>query len=377
MIKNPFVYGEAVLGENFADRQEELCELVRDLMDGERIFLISPRRYGKTSLIMNALEELKSKGLYTVYIDLYKVTSLHKLLELYAREISRTVESKLDKMLDFFKKALPGLRPKVSVGPDGTTSIGIEYVASEEDTLRFLDAIYDLPQKLAEEKKQNFVIVFDEFQEVRNFNGDAIEKSMRASFQHHNKVAYLFVGSKRHVLYDMVANRSRAFYMMGRVMTLGKIPRAEFKQFLEQTFERTGFVLKTGAVDKVLDLIEDFPYNAQYFCHKLWDTYSDTKKIILQDIEPTLDRILTENTPFYLSIWDGLSLHQRQVLQAIAHYGGKDVFSQEFSRVNQLGAVSTVQASIRSLMKNQILDRDNDVYWITDVFLKEWIRRKI
>ncbi|MBC8526817.1 MAG: hypothetical protein H8D22_08175, partial [Candidatus Cloacimonetes bacterium] len=69
-MKNPFVYGEAVTGENFSNRKEELCEITRDLEDCERIFLISPRRYGKTSLIMNALENLRTKGLYTVYIDL-------------------------------------------------------------------------------------------------------------------------------------------------------------------------------------------------------------------------------------------------------------------------------------------------------------------
>jgi len=140
-MKNPFKYGEAVLGEHFADREKELQELVRDLSDCERIFLISPRRYGKTSLIMNALEILKSKEIYTVYIDLYKATSLHKLLEIYVREITNAVETKFEKMLDFLKKTLPGLRPRVTVDPDGTTSIGIEYTNSHEDTFRLLEAI--------------------------------------------------------------------------------------------------------------------------------------------------------------------------------------------------------------------------------------------
>ena len=376
-MKNPFIYGEAVLGENFADRKKELHELVRDLSDCERIFLISPRRYGKTSLIMNALEVLKSKGIYTVYIDLYKATSLHKLLEIYVREITGAVETKFERMLDFFKKTLPGLRPKVTVDPDGTTSIGIEYADSYEDTVRFLDKIFDLPQQLAVEKKRNFVIVFDEFQEIRGFNGEAIEKAMRASIQHQDKVAYLFSGSKRHLLYDMVANRSRAFYMMGRVINLEKIPRAEFMDFILDTFQKTGFTVEHGAIEQVLDLVEDFPYNAQFFFHKLWDNFYDTKLIKLSEVEPTLNQIITENTPIFLSVWDDLSLVQRRLLEAIVHAGSKEILTDESIDKYDLESISTAETALKSLMDKQILDKENDVYWFTDVFFKEWVRRKI
>jgi len=70
-------------------------------------------------------------------------------------------------------------------------------------------------------------------------------------------------------------------------------------------------------------------------------------------------------------------LHQRRVLQAIAHYGGKGIFLHDFVRANDLGAVSTVQTSVRLLVKKQLLDKENDAYWITDIFFKEWIYRKM
>ena len=144
-MKNPFMYGGVVTGENFADRKQELKEIKRDLMDGERIFLISPRRYGKTSLIINALSELKAQGLLTVYIDFYKVTSVQKLLEIFAGEVAAAVESKLEKMFDFLKKLLPGLRPKITIQADGSTIIGIEHIPSEKETLKFLEEIYEIP----------------------------------------------------------------------------------------------------------------------------------------------------------------------------------------------------------------------------------------
>ncbi|MEJ2633965.1 MAG: ATP-binding protein [Calditrichia bacterium] len=376
-MKNPFVYGEAVTGENFTNRTAELAELVRDLGSTERIFLISPRRYGKTSLILKALEELKSKGFYTAYIDLYKVTSLHNFLEIYTREIARAVETKTEKMFNFLKKTLPGLRPKISMQPDGSAALGIEYVSQTEEILHFLDEVYDLPQKLAEKKRTPFIIVFDEFQEVVNLNGDSIEKTMRASFQHHDKVGYLFAGSKRHLIYDMVANPDRAFFKMGRIMNLDKLPRDEFIDFIQNAFHKTGFSIEKNTIAGILEMVNDYPHNAQYLCHKLWDDFSEAKRITDADLGPTLLSLLTENTPMYISIWDGLSLHQRRLLFAIAASGGNALYSQDFIRDNNLGSSSSVQTSVRLLMKRQILDKERNSYFIMDIFFKEWIRRKM
>jgi len=375
-MKNPFIYGEAVIGDNFADREKEMKELIRDLKDCEKIFLISPRRYGKTSLIINALNTLKAEGLYIIYIDLYKVTSLHKLLEFYVREITKAVENKFDRAIKFLKETLPNLRPKITIEPDGSSGIGIEYIPSQRDVLRFLDEIYDLPEKIAKSKNRKFVIAFDEFQEIRNFDGSGVEKGMRASFQHHKKVAYLFAGSKKHILYDMVSNKSKPFYKMGRVMTLNKIPRQEFADFLEKAFLKTGFTLAQGTIEKILDITENYPYNVQYLCHKLWDSYLDEMKISTKNIDPILEEILSEETPLYLLLWDYLSLPQRRLLQAIAKFGGKKVLSQEFIKANDLAAPATVQTSLRLLVKKEILDKADNCYFFTDVFFKEWVKRK-
>ncbi|MFA7711814.1 MAG: ATP-binding protein [Candidatus Neomarinimicrobiota bacterium] len=376
-MKNPFVYGEAVMGENFTDRIKELAEITRDLSSGERLFLISPRRYGKTSLILKALEELKKNDFYIVYMDLYKATSLQAFLEIYTRSIATAVETKTDKILKFFKNTLPGLRPTISLQPDGSASVGIELVPKVSDVLNFLDQIYDLPQKLAKKKGRNFIIVFDEFQEILNLDGESMEKTMRACFQHHDRVGYLFAGSKRHILYDMVSNPERAFYKMGRIINLEKLPRLEFIDFLLNAFKTTGYKIESETLDTLLDLVEDYPYNAQYFCHKLWDEYADTKVIRSEYLEPTLIRILNENAPVYISIWDSLTLHQRRVLQAIARNGGQNILSQEFILENNLGNSSSVQTSIRLLMKRQILDRESGIYFLTDVFFRDWICRLI
>ncbi len=370
-MENPFVYGEVVLGEGFADRKQEMQELIRDIEGGERVFLISPRRYGKTSLIMNVLEEIKKKGYLTAYIDLYKAPSLRDLLIQYSKGVASSGETTLEKMVKLAKELLPGLRPKIEVGTDGTPSLSIDYTAADRDIDRMLEEIYDAPETLAIKRRKRFVVVFDEFQEIQNLNGERIEKAMRASFQHQKRVSYIFAGSKSHLLIDMVINKNRAFYKMGKIMNLHKLPRREFYKFLLKKFEQS------GVMDRILDITEEYPYNAQFLCHELWDLNLDSKRITIGRIDDTLESILSRESNVYLALWDTLSLHQRRLLKAIAVGGGSNIFSKEYIQYYSLGALSSVQTSARLLMKKDILDKEGPTYFISDVFFKEWIARKM
>ncbi|GFP43568.1 hypothetical protein HKBW3C_02698 [Candidatus Hakubella thermalkaliphila] len=376
-MKNPFKYGEVVVGEDFADRQKELAELVRDLRDGQRIFLISPRRYGKTSLIMNALMKLKEEGLCTIYLDLYRALSLRQFLEQYASQIAQAAESKLEKAVKVVREILPGIRPNISIAPDGTPSISIDYVVQDQELWKLQEEVYNTPEKLAARKGRQFVVVFDEFQEIANLDGEKIEKAMRASFQHHKRVAYLFAGSKRHLIYDMISDQNRAFYKMGKVMALPKIPREEFSQFLQDRFKRDNFTLENGVMEDILEVTEEYPYNTQFLCHEIWNFCLEEKVVKREAVDTVLNKILERESPIFLALWEGLSVHQRQVLQAIATGGGEKVFSKDFLLQYHLGALSSVQTSIRLLRRKDLLDKEGNIFYITDVFFKEWVKRKM
>jgi hypothetical protein len=375
-MKNPFIYGEVVKGKDFADRRTEMEEIIRDLKDGQNIFLISPRRYGKTSLIVNALEELQKDGFYTAYIDLFKVSSFKDLLEHYTEAISRAAETRIERFTGLIRDFFPNVHPKVVISPDGRPSIEIDYEVRERRVGKLLDEVYEAPQRIARKRGRNFIVAFDEFQEIVNLNGEMIEKEMRASFQHHDRVGYLFAGSRRHLIYDMISNKERAFYNMGKIMSLDKIPREELKVFLEDKFLGTGFSLEAGVLDEILDVTENYPYNVQFLCHELWNNCLDERRVSVEDIGYSMNKILDGQSAVYVTIWNTLPLHQRKVLIAIASSGGENVFSRDFIRDNDLGAVSSVQTSINLLMKKEMIDKgDNNRYYVTDVFFKKWIEK--
>src|ERR1051325_11350911 len=115
-MENPFVYGEVVPGEAFVDREEELDRLVSDLGNGQKVFLISPRRYGKSSLIRQALDSLKRRGALAVDLTVSSYSSYLAFLEGYARAIA-SVESKWDRAKAWLTEALGSTRPEIRYEP--------------------------------------------------------------------------------------------------------------------------------------------------------------------------------------------------------------------------------------------------------------------
>ncbi len=299
------------------------------------------------------------------------------MLELYTGVVSRAAETKLERFNRLVREFFPNIHPKVVITSDGSPSVEIDYEVKERRASKLFEEVYEAPQRIAKKRNKNFIVVFDEFQEITNLNGEVIEKEMRASFQHHDHVGYLFAGSRRHIIADMVSDKQRAFYNMGKIMPLGKIPGEEFKSFIEDKFSRTGFSLEASVLDEILDVTDNYPYNVQFLCHELWNNCLDKKRVSYEDITPTMNRILDGESAVYVTIWNTLPLHQKRILIAIASSGGENIFSKDFIRANDLGAVSSVQTSINLLMKKEIIEKEGNTYYITDVFFKEWIRKEM
>ena len=119
-MKNPFVYGEIVPLEAFADRVIELDRLVTDLAEGQKVFLISPRRYGKSSLVRQALAQLQRKRILTLEVTVSSFSSYVAFLEGYARALL-ALETKAEKARGWLRELFPGSRPDVRLeaGPSG------------------------------------------------------------------------------------------------------------------------------------------------------------------------------------------------------------------------------------------------------------------
>src|SRR5258705_9238016 len=140
-MTNPFVYGEVVPVAAFVDRTAELDRLVGDLAAGQKIFLISPRRYGKSSLIRHALAAMARRGALTVEVTVSSFSSYVAFLEGYARALV-AAETRWDKARNWLRDAIRSARPEVRYTPgasavnSGALTVSFPTVRSERDISR-------------------------------------------------------------------------------------------------------------------------------------------------------------------------------------------------------------------------------------------------
>ena len=373
---NPFYYGQVATGADFTDRTTELKELVAELDSGARVFLISPRRYGKTSLAFNALAALKERGIITAHMDMYDVSTVEQFAAHYARALARAAETKTENIISFIREVIPSLRPSVTISAEGEISVGIEAAPRKPELSLLVKDLLEIPQKTAERKKKKFAVFFDEFQEIRNVGGEALERAMRSAFQRQKDVGYLFAGSKQHIMSDMVLNKNKPFYKMGKVVFLGKIPSAELGSFISGKFRASGKTMDAGTTDEIIKVSRAIPYYTLHLCHEIWSGCADMKNVPRFAVAEAVDRIVQGLSPMFLSMWDSLALSQRKLLQAMSVSGATDLFSMGFIDSYRLGSASSVQKSEALLMTKGVLEKEEGVTAFSDIWFREWIKKK-
>src|SRR5687768_6629303 len=272
-MENPFVYGEVVPAASFVDRIDELDRLVRDLASGQKVFLISPRRYGKSSLIRQALRAVGRGGALTAEVTVSSYSSYLAFLEGYTRSLL-TMQSGWDKARSWLKDAIGAAKPELRLEADSTGMMGMSVkfptVRTDRDISRLATDVFALPGHLSEVRKTRIVVALDEFQAINGFNGGSVEHALRAAVQHQRNVGYVFAGSEPSLMERMIGPR-RPFYKAGPVMRLTKIPPDEFAAFIEMRFNKSGIRAEPGLGAAVVELAGNLPYDVQRLAHETWD----------------------------------------------------------------------------------------------------------
>jgi len=254
----------------FVNRVTELDRLVRDLADAQKVFLISPRRYGKSSLIRHALAALHRRGTLTVEVTVSSFSSYVSFLEGYARALV-AAETRQDRARTWLREMIQSTRPEIRYDADSVTSgsltVAFPAVRSERDVARLAQEVFALPARLAEARRRKVVVALDEFQAIGGFNGGSVEHALRAAVQHQRDVGYVFAGSEPSLMERMITPR-RPFYKAGPVMRLEKIPAAEFSAFVHARFARSGIKADAGLGDAIVDVAGNLPYDVQRLAHE-------------------------------------------------------------------------------------------------------------
>ncbi|MBI2188703.1 MAG: ATP-binding protein [Acidobacteria bacterium] len=379
-MENPFIYGEIVPDEAFADRETELDRLVADLSSAQKVFLISPRRYGKSSLVHRALHTLSRHGALTLELTVSSYSSYLAFLEGYARALA-TVETTWQQarawLADVIATTRPELRYEPEEGGPGRFSVAFPLVRTAREVNRLANEIFSLPGRLAADRKRTVVVALDEFQAIDAFDGGEVEHALRAAAQQQRQVGYVFAGSEPSLMEKMIGPR-RPFYKAGPVMRLEKIPPAVFAEFIEARFARSGIRAEPGLGAAIVDLAGNLPYDVQRLAHETWDDVrsSGGRRAGLEQLHATLTRLLSEQDTMFEAVWQRLTLAQRAVLRAVVLQGGRELLSADTRARHRLGGPSSIQASLAALVKHDLLLKEGQQYVVIDSLFREWIARK-
>jgi hypothetical protein len=380
MPDNPFVYGEIVQRPSFVDREVELQRLVADLASGQKVFLISPRRYGKSSLVRQAFAVLARRRFVTLEFTVSSFSSYVAFLEGYAKALV-ALESKTGParswIRDLFRSVQPEIRMEAKAAGSGLT-VTFPAVRTPRDAARLAEEVFALPGRLADRLGRRLVVALDEFQGIAAFNGGSVEQALRAAVQQQRQVGYVFAGSEPSLMEQMVGPR-RPFYKAGPVMRLEKIPADVFAAFLDDRFRQTGLTPADGLGAAIVDLAGNLPYDVQRLAHETWDDASARKRrrVGLEDLHATLHRLLAEQEPLFEAVWQRLTLAQRSALRGVVLEHGQGLLSADTRERHRLGGPSSVQASLAALQREDLVARTREgTYVAVDSLMREWVARR-
>jgi AAA+ ATPase superfamily predicted ATPase len=372
------------------DRDTETAQVERTIRNGSKLFLIGPRRFGKSSILRTASERLAAKGAIVIRVDADPISSLSELVEKIVALSASHLRGKVHQVMDDLGKFFSRLRPEakfdinerewsvtLGVRTDGEGDRGIQNLV---DALNGLEKL-----ALAMPASKPVGLVIDEFQRVIEFGGQRAEAQLRSAIQQHSRVGYVFAGSNTRLLTAMTMNYNRPFYHLGTAMWVGAVPRADFAAFITENLRKSGFrVAEPAVVDSLLTLAEDVPYNVQSLANSCWDELLSTRgtgrpTLTAEVLQKSLVRAVMELDPIYTSTWTKLTSIQQKALRAFIREKGKSLSSAPVVRT--IGASSSTVHRALEALRNQNILRDEAAEGkiqirFDDPFFAHWIRMR-
>ncbi len=368
-----FMFGKTVSAKSFTNREKEFKKLKNNLLTGVNTILISPRRWGKSSLVEKVVADIRENEskVRVVQLDFFSIHSEEEFLQALAREVIKASSSKWEEWMRLAGKFFKQLVPKLSVGLDPQTDFSLSF--DWEELIKHKDEVLNLPQTLAGEKGIQLIVCLDEFQNLSAFpRFEQLEKSMRASWQRHNLVTYCLFGSKRRMMTDIFNNSSKPFYRFGDIMLLGKIEQESWVPFIEKGFKKTGKSIEHGAAIRIAELMDCHSWYVQQLAHYTWTRTAAvaTKK----EVAEALEEVIQANLPLYQREVEDFSATQFQLLKAISD-GEKQLTGQAAMKKYAIGTPRNILKNKQILLERDIIDEVNGNYLFLDPAFEIWFKR--
>ena len=370
---NPFRYGGVVSQEAFCNRQQELADLRHVARNAGKVFVYAERRMGKTSLIKQVLGSLPARDYLPIYIDLWPTDGAVSFAITVANAIAEAATTRMEKVLEMAKSLYAHLVPSLTLDEAGNPILSLGVGTAPQQEL-LLAEVLAAPAKIAAREKRRLVVVYDEFQRIMEYDTDHVERALRSAVQQHEEVAYIFLGSRKHLIQRMFLDADRPLYRSAGHYPLASIATEHWKPFIRNGFANARKLIRNTEIEALCKLTEGHPFYTQHLAHELWQRTGAT--VTAGTLEDALDIVLRREAHAYITLWDTLTKNQRRLLRGLASAPeGTRPFSSEFVQRFGLRTPSNAQSAAKSLLEKDVIDRADGALFVSDRFFKSWIER--
>lgn len=374
-MESPFHYGTIVCGKYFINRTKEKEMLKTNLLSGVNTMLISPRRWGKSSLVKESMVELAKANdkVRICHLDLFAVASEKEFYEELARVVVQSVSGKWEHWVEMVKAHLSAITPKISMGADPSTQFSISIPLN--DVEHHPNEILDLVEKVAIQKDIRIAVCIDEFQNIANLKYyEAFERRLRSVWQNHQHVNYCLYGSKRHMMNEIFNNPSKPFYRFGDLMELKKIATNEWVTYIVKGFTSTSKKISREYAQRIVELMDNHSWYVQQLAHYVWlNTSIEVDESILHE---SVIQIVNNNSPFFIKEYESFSKTQANMLKAVL-LGEKQLTSKRVMEAYDLGTNQNITRNKNMLEQTDVIESTAEGYKFLDPVFALWFRGKV
>lgn len=370
MNRKPFQFGVPVSDEHFIGRENEQKRLAANLKSGINTILMSPRRWGKTSLINKVAKEIATENILVVKMDAFACRSEYDFYNMFSEEILKQTTSKIEEWKDLAKGFIERLTPKVSFSPEP----GIELSLSLGITPKTHspEEVLNLPEIIAKRKGCHIVVCIDEFQQVGEFADSlTMQKRMRSVWQHQKSVSYCFYGSKMHMMTNFFQKKSYPFYKFGDILYLKTIPTETWIPYIKGRFNEYEKVINDTQIAEICNIVE---HNSSYVQQLSWLVLLNTEKFVSSDIIlASLQDLIDQNSITFIQQTQSLTSYQINFLTAILDGVSNGFTRAEILEKYNLGTAANISRLKTALIEKELIEITETGVKIGDPVLRMWL----
>ena len=373
-MEKPFVFGVATSGDNFTDREKETQRLLLNFTHGVNTILISPRRWGKTSLVKKVAQLAQTKTRKIVYLDIFSCRTESEFYRLFATSVLKQTSSKWDEWVENTKQFLAHINPKISIGTDPMNDFSISFEYSMQDNAG--NDIVQLPEKIAIEKGIQIVICIDEFQQISDFeDSKTFQKKLRTVWQLQQHVSYCLFASKKHLMNELFEKKNLPFYKFGDAIYLTKIETKYWIEYICKRFENTGKHISPELAKEICRLVDNHSSYVQQLAWLLWIRTTDIATE--EQLTHALEDLLDQNNILFQSETENLSAYQMNFLKAVIDGIHSKFSSKEIILKYNLGTSANIVRLKSALLQKELIETDGKEIILADPVFGVWFKKEV